>query len=154
MLHPQLGKAFQYDIERKYIAITSADDYFTIHSPDNLMIYRETKGHFCHLNNALYPRKKVNWCVLAFLINNKQLITKSCQLRIKFQTHDLAYNLGRNTWVISTLAVDNLQTWCFTKTHYVHLKLLFQVIIIPNSCEAYSSNICLTANTKLSMQDS
>ena len=53
-----------------------------------------------------YPTEMVTWCICIF-INNKQLIAVYYQLEVKPQTHNLANNLNRNAWVISTLPIDN-----------------------------------------------
>ena len=53
----------------------------------------------------------------------------------------MAYNLNRNLWAICALATEKLQIQCLQKIYHVNVKTPFQLVFLPNDCEAYSRHI-------------
>ena len=52
-------------------------------------------------------------------------------------------------WAISALATKLLQTLCLWKTYYINVKTPFQLVFLPNTCEAHSRNIYVPNTVEL-----
>ena len=57
----------------------------------------------CQFDTACYPTEKVSWCLYTLFVNYTERIKK------KLHTHNVEYNLNRNLWAISALAMKKLQ---------------------------------------------
>ena len=62
--------------------------------------------------------------------------------------HYITYNLNRNTWVISTLAIDKLLD--HNLRHNMCMRPPLQIVLILNSCEAFTQISISQQNVKLS----
>ena len=77
----------------------------------------------------------------------------NCNCEVKLQIRNVVYNLNRHLWVTSALATEKLQI-CFQKTYHINVKTPFQLVFVPNVCEAYSRNICIPTTVELTNNDS
>ena len=56
-------------------------------------------------------------------------------------------------WAISTVCTDMVQRRCMKKTCRIKVKTPFQIIYLPNACEANSRNIYIPATKELTNND-
>ena len=109
-----------------------------------------TQGYMCQIDTALQSVKQVTWGIYVLCMNTAPKVKKDCQYDIKPQSHNLAYNLKRIPWVICFLAIEELYVSCLKSTY---VKQPFQLVYLPNACEAYSLNTFILATVILTRED-
>ena len=107
----------------------------------------------CQFDTDLYPTEKVSWCLYALFVSDAERIKLNCNCEVKLQTHNVAYNLNKNLLTVSALATDKLQMQCLQKTYCMNVNTIFQLISLPNTCEAYSRNIYIPTTVELINSD-
>ena len=122
MLHPTLNVHAQYEIEGTYLATLMEGMFISLPSTMDTKLCLMTTGHLCMFAQALYPMKKINWCICALFINDYVRIGRDSLLRTLARTTNLAYSLDAYLWVISALAAEKLQIRCVMETHIIHIK--------------------------------
>ena len=103
------------------------------------------------LHKEIYYKKFPG--VYPLFVSDTEQIKTNCNCEVKWQTHNVAYYLNRNLLEISVLATTKLQKWCLQKTYCVNVRTPFQLVFLPNTCEAYSLNMYITATVGLSNND-
>lgn len=82
LLHPDIKKLFQYEVESSYVAICTDGNYLTLPKEDDILACQISAGHFCNLNTPLYPVKTTTFCVYHLLVNDLEKIEKYCKVTI------------------------------------------------------------------------
>lgn len=147
ILHPKLRKMFQYQLESNYVGITQDTVHITLLDEIDIIKCIVAGQNYCRLKSALFPTEKMTWCVYAHFINDPSKIQQHCKIDLLNQTTSLAISLPNNIWVLGVHAPDKLRVSCLSKTeiYYINVEPPFQIIELPDSCEAYSSNILIPA---------
>ena len=63
----------------------------------------------CWSYTALYPSEDVSWYPYALFVNGAGQIKANCNYEVKYKIHNVAYNLNKNLWAISSLSTQKLQ---------------------------------------------
>ena len=151
ILHPMLKKTFKYKLESEFIGITNGHTHIALLAESDILRCILSGPNNCKLETALYPVEKSDWCVYALFIKNVRKIQDNCKIDLLTQKTSLAVNLQDGLWAISSLATEKLQIQCLTTTNYIDIIPPFQLIKLPNSCEAYSPSIFIPAYTVQNM---
>ena len=149
MLHPTLHVHAQYEIEGSYLATVMDGMFITLPTALDVRLCLMTHGHLCMFNQALYPVERMNLCIYALFINDREQIEKNCLLKTINRTTNLAYSLDGCLWAISALAAEKLQIRCVMETHIVTIKPPLQIVDTGNGCKAYLASIYILAKSKL-----
>ena len=112
LLHPALKKVFTYEIGSPYLALCSDGNYLTIPLHDDILTCTISAGHFCNLNTPLYPTRNSKFCIYHLLMNNIEMIEKTCHLHIEDYIQDSAINLENNIWALSVIEPTELHVTC------------------------------------------
>ena len=112
-----------------------------------------SNGQFCHINSPLYTADTLTSCSYALFPQNKDRINKFCILSVVNQTQDEAININDNFCSISTLQDNkNLCITCLQFSYLIKLCLPYDIIYIPNGCEANAITFILPSNNKLHVE--
>ena len=149
MLHPTLHVHAQYEIKGSYLATVMDSMFIILPTALDVKLCLMTNGHLCMFNQALYPVERMNWCIYALFINDKDQIERNCLLRTTNQTTNLAYSLDGYLWAISALATEKLQIRCAMETRVITIKPPLQIVDIGNGCKAYAASIYIPAKSEL-----
>ena len=152
LLYPELLKSFQYDIYNSYLAIRKDSQYVAFPVQDEISGCQISAGHFCRLNSIIYSTISLKDCSYALFTNNKNNIEAYCSLTIKNQTRDKAVNINSNYWALTTLTPTILQVTCLTTSYQIKVKYPYDIVYLPNSCEATTNNYLIPANDKISTE--
>ena len=71
-LHPELKVEFTYELEGEYLAITKNKLYAALPTAREIRICKGTGGYLCLMNQALYPIDRLEWCVYALFMDDKE----------------------------------------------------------------------------------
>ena len=148
-LHPELRIHTTYILEGEYLAIGMNGMYVAIPDSMDIKVCKMTAGHLCMFDKALYPVERINWCIYALFINDKDRINRDCKFQTELRTTNLAHSLDGYLWAISALAAEKIQIRCVTKTYVVDIYPPLFIIDIGNGCEAFSANIYISAKSEL-----
>ena len=107
----------------------------------------------CQSDMALHHTEKVLWYLNTLFVNVAEQIKINCKYEAKLQTHNVAHNLNRNLWVISALATKKLQIQCLQKVYHISVKTSFQLVFLPNACEACCRNMYIPTTLELTKND-
>ena len=110
-------------------------------------------GQFCHINSPLYTAETLSSYSYALFLQNKDRINKFCILSGVNQTQDETININNNFWSISTLH-DNKKVYitCLQLSYLIKLHFLYDMIYLPNGCEANAITFVLPSNNKLNVE--
>ena len=72
-----------------------------------------------------------------------------CILSVINQTHDEAINITENVWAISTLQDDEIVIPCLQFSYTIKLHFPYDIIYLPDGCEANAISFILPFNNKL-----
>ena len=97
----------------------------------------------------MYPSDKVDWCIWALFIQNKQMVKKVCTYNIQKRNGNLAQSLGKYLWAISSVATEKIQIRCLKETYIVEIRAVLQIIYIDDGCEGYSPSLAIAAKTEI-----
>ena len=151
-LHPDLKVEVNYVLEGSYLALSWDKEYAAIPTEKEIHICQVTKGFLCTLNSALYPVKKIEWCLYALYTRNPESITEYCMVDTKTRNTPRAINLGGFVWAVSSLVSDKLYVRCVDNSHLVEIHAPLTLITIPSGCEGWNPSINIPAKNELSSQ--
>ena len=108
---------------------------------------------FCHSNSPLYAADTKNSCSHALLLKDKVKIKDFCILSVINQTQDEALNINDNFWAISTLQDSKkLYITCLKYSYTIKLHFPYNIIYLPNGCEANTITFVLLSNNNLNVE--
>ena len=148
-LHPEHQVQFTYELEGEYLAIGKHGLYAAIPTSDDIRLCLTTDGGLCMINQALYPVDKIEWCLYALFINDKEKIRKQCTVRTDRRHANLAVSLGGYMWAVSSLAGETIRVRCLIDTAATDIKPPLTLVEIGNGCEGYSTTINIPAKSEL-----
>ena len=99
------------------------------------------------MDQALYPVRKIKWCVYALFIQDEERVKKYCKYTINKVEQNLALSLGGYLWAISAVATETLQIRCLLETHIVTVHPPLQIIYVGNGCKGFSSSVFIPAKS-------
>ena len=73
-LHPELGVSYEYQLEGKYLVVSSDHQFFILPNKQDIIACTLTEGHWCQLQMAMNPVARVNWCIMSMFKNDDQAI--------------------------------------------------------------------------------
>ena len=79
-LHPKPKIEFTYQLEGDYFAISKTGLYAAIPTAREIRICESTEGYLCPMNQALYPVKKIEWCIYALYTQDQGKIRQYCAI--------------------------------------------------------------------------
>ena len=82
----------------------------------------------------------------------KKRLVSVCQISILKETRYQAISIDKNFWAITTLSPRKLYISCLNYTYPLSLKHPFDIIYLPNFCEASSDSFLLPSNDKLTQE--
>ena len=148
-LHPELKVEVNYVLEGNYLAIHKDGEYAAIPTDREIQVCQVTRGFLCTLNSALYPIKKIEWCIYALFIKDADKITEYCMVDTKTRNSPRAINLGGFIWAVSALATETIFLRCVNDNKLIEIKSPLTIIKIPSGCEGWSNSINIPAKTEL-----
>ena len=149
MVHPKLKIQATYELEGSYFATLMEGMFVALPDAMDVKLCLMTQGHLCMFNQTSYPVDRLNCCVYALFINDKDRIKANCVLKAMPHATNLAHSLYGYLWAISSLATKKLQICCMLKSHIITIKPPLPIIDIGNGCEALSANIYIPAKSEL-----
>ena len=119
------------------------------------MACQVSNGQFCHINSPLYAANTSDSCSYALFLKDRVKINDFCILSVINQTQDEALNINDNFWAISTLQ-DNKKLYitCLQYSYTIKLCFPYDIIYLPNGCEANAITFILPSNNKLNVEPS
>ncbi len=102
-LHPELGVSYEYQLEGKYLVVSSDHQFFMLPDEQDIITCTLTEGHWCQLQTAMHPVTRVNWCITSVFKNDDQAIRQNCKVRMRRQTTNSTHHMGDDLWAITTL---------------------------------------------------
>ena len=142
---PALDKLMKYTFEEKYIAISNDGLYVTVPDADEILSCTLSGNHFCQLSTALYQSDKVGFCSFALLRREESRIKGNCKVKYSDFDKDIAIQIQDQFWFVSTRTKSTLYVKCLAKNYYQKLKFPFDIIKLPNSCEATTDYLLIPA---------
>ena len=119
------------------------------------MVCQVINGQFHHINSPLYVADTSKSCSYMLFLNDKAKINSVCLLSIIKQTHDEAININDPFWAIYTLWDDKkLYITCFQFSITIKLHITYDIIYLPDRCEANAMSFVLLCNNKLHVKSS
>ena len=152
-LHPKLKVEFTYQLEGEYLAITKNKLYAALPTAVEISICKDAEGYLCLMNQALYPVEKIEWCAYALFMQNEDKKRAHCTINTQKRDANKAQSLEGYLWAVTTLKKEKMQIRCLTDTHVIDVKPPLTIIHVGNGCEAYSSNLFITAKSELTSKD-
>ena len=111
------------------------------------------KWSVCHINSPLYTANTLSSCSYAIFLPNKDKMSKFCILSVINQTEDEAFNINDNFWAISTLQGNKkLYITCLQYNYLIKSHFLYDIVYLPNGCEANAITFVLPSNNKLTVE--
>ena len=77
--------------------------YITFPDDEKICDCIVSSGHFCRLDRALHPIDNVQECSYFLFEDDKEKISKYCQISVLNQTRDQAVSTDKNFWAITAL---------------------------------------------------
>ena len=153
-LHPELKVEFTYELEGEYLAITKNKLYAALPTAREIRICKGTGGYLCLMNQALYPIDRLEWCVYALFMGDKEKKREYCSINTHKRDDNKAQSLEGYLWAITAFKPEKMQIRCLTDTHVIDIKPPLTIIYVGNGCEAYSNNLFIPAKSELTSTDS
>ena len=153
-LHPELKVEFTYEREGEYLAITKNKLYAALPTAREIRICKGTGGYLCLMNQALYPIDRLEWCVYALFMDDKEKKREYCSINTHKRDANKAQSLEGYLWAITAFKPEKMQIRCLTNTHVIDIKPPLTIIYVGNGCEAYSNNLFIPAKSELTSTDS
>ena len=94
-------------------------------------------GHMCQMDKVLFPREKLSQCLHALFLDSAKQIKTNCNCEVKPQWHNVAYNLKKNLWAISTLSSEKIQY----DVCRGHVEFMFIHIFIYCNCHMHVKHV-------------
>ena len=152
-LHPELKVEFTYELEGEYLAITKNKLYAALPTAREIRICKGTGGYLCLMNQALYPIDRLEWCVYALFMDDKEKKREYCSINTHKRDANKAQSLEGYLWAITAFKPEKMQIRCLTNTHVIDIKPPLTIIYVGNGCEAYSNNLFIPAKSELTSTD-
>ena len=133
--------AMTYQLEGKYFAIGKHGVYVALPHHDTVVRCINLNLAIYQMDQALYPARKIKWCIYALFIQDEERVKRYCRYTINKVEQNLALSLGGYLWAISTVATETLQIRCLLETHVTTIHPPLQIIYVGNGCEGFSSSI-------------
>ena len=143
-----------YELEGEYLAITKNKLYAALPTAREIRICKGTGGYLCLMNQALYPIDRLQWCVYALFMDDKEKKREYCSINTHKRDANKAQSLEGYLWAVTTFKLEKMQIWCLTDTHVIDIKPPLTIIYVGNGCEAYSNNLFIPAKSELTSTDS
>ena len=143
--------SFRYSIQEEYLTIRSDAQYISFPLSTDILACQVSNGQFCHINSPLYTADTSSSCSYALFLQNKDRIKKFCILSGVNETIDEAININDNFWSISTLQ-DNKSITCLQFSYSIKLHFPYDIIYLPDGCEANAITVVLPSNNKLNVE--
>ena len=153
-LHPELKVEFTYELEGEYLAITKNKLYAALPTAREIRICKGTGGYLCLMNQALYPKERIEWCIYALFTHNEENKKEYCSINTRRRDANKAQSLEGYLWVITAFKKGKMQIRCLTDTHIIDIKPPLTIIYVGDGCEAYSNNLFIPAKSELTSTDS
>ena len=153
-LHPELKVEFTYELEGEYLAITKNKLYAALPTAREIRICKGTGGYLCLMSQALYPIDRLEWCVYALFMDDKEKKREYCSINTHKRDANKAQSLEGYLWAITAFKPEKMQIRCLTNTHVIDIKPPLTIIYVGNGCEAYSNNLFIPAKSELTSTDS
>ena len=153
-LHPELKVEFTYELEGEYLAITKNKLYAALPTAREIRICKGTGGYLCLMNQALYPIDRLEWCVYALFMDDKEKKREYCSINTQKRDANKAQSLEGYLWAITAFKLEKMQIRCLTNTHVIDIKPPLTIIYVGNGCEAYSNNLFIPAKSELTSTNS
>ena len=116
----------------------------------DIMACQVSNGQFCNIDSPLYAVDTSNSCSYTLFLQNKDKIYNFCILSIINQMQDEAININDTFWDISTLQNNKkMYITCLQYSYSLTLCFMYDVIYLPNGCEAYAITFILQSNNRL-----
>ena len=81
MIHPELKIQATCELEGNYFTTLMEGMFVALPDATDVKLCLMTQGHLCMFNQALYPVDRLNWCVYALFIDDKDRIKANCVLK-------------------------------------------------------------------------
>ena len=146
-LHPKLKIEFTYQIEGEYLAVSKSRLYAALPTARQIRVCETTEEYLCLMNQVLYPVEKIEWCIYALFTQDQDKIRKYCAINTQKRDANKAQSLGGYLWAISSLKKEKIQI------HVEDIKPPLTIVYVSNGCEAYSSNLYISAKSELTSRD-
>ena len=147
--HSILKKLFKYSIQEDTFQL----DHISFPLSADIMACQESNGQFCCINSPLYVADNSTPCSYAPFLKDKVKINNVCILSVISQTQDETLNISDDFWAISTLQ-DNKKLYitCLQFSYAIKLYIPYDIIYLPNGCEANAIAFVLPSNNKLNIE--
>ena len=123
------------------------------------MACQVSNGQFCHINSPLYVADTSKSYSYTLFLNNKARINNVCIFSLINQTHNERININDNFWAIYALQADKklyikLYITCLQFSYTIKLHFQYDIIYLPDECEANAMSSVLVPNNKLHIKSS
>ena len=117
------------------------------------MACQVSNGQFCYINSLLHAAGTSNSCSYALFLRDKERINEFCILLVVYQTQDEAFNVNNNFWATSSLQENKkLYITCLQKSYTSKFCFQYDIIYLPDGCEANTITFVLPSNNKLNVE--
>ena len=153
LVHLILKWSFKYSIQEEYLVIRSESQYISFPLDIDIMACQVSNGQFCHISSPLYVADTSNSCSYALFLKERGKINDFYILSVINQTQDEVININDNFWMTSTLQ-DNKKLYITYLQYSYSIKLcfLYDIIYLPNGCDANAITFVLPYNSKLNVE--
>ena len=111
------------------------------------------KWTICCINPPLYAADTSDSCSYALFLKNREEINIFCILSVINQTQDEAFNINDSFWALSTLQGNKkLYITCLQYSYMIKLHFPYDLIYVPDGCEANAITFVLPSNNKLNVE--
>ena len=138
-----------YQLESRYFAIGKHGMYVTLPTEQSVRTCLQTELAICILEQALYPKKHITWCVYALFIDDEECIKRDCKYTVTKVSENRAISLGGYLWAVSSIKQEQLQVRCLDETHVIEIEPPLQIVYLGNGCEGYSPSMFLPAKNEM-----
>ena len=108
-----------------------------------------------HINTPLYTADTSRFCSYALFLQNRNKINTFCTLSVINQTQDKLVNINDIFWAISTLESNKkLHITCLQFSYSLTLQFPYDIINLPDGCEANAITFILPSNNQLNVDSS
>ena len=126
------------------------EQYISFPLRTDIMACQVSNGQFCHINSPLYTADTSHSCSYTIFLQNKDKINQFCTLSAIKQTQDEAITINNNFLAISTLQNNKkLYTTCFHYSYSISLHFPYNIVYLPDRCEANAITFILPSNNRL-----
>ena len=110
-LQPYVTGIFQYEIDHGCFVIRSYLCYITFPDDENVLDCIVSSGHFCRIDTALHQVNRIQEYSYFFFKDNKEKISRYCQISILNISRDQAISIDKDS---RTITIWNPIKLCIT----------------------------------------